>query len=175
MNTAVDRDALTTYLNDHLAGSVAALDLMDHLAEGEQEPGFEAWLAELRADVKQEQRTLQELVDSIGSENPVAQAMAWMGEKMARIKVGRSAADPASLRRFEALEALALGFCGRRMLWRTLAHLAEHSPLRSGLSFDELAARVEPHIAALEKLRLQAALDALTRPDDAETDEVARG
>jgi hypothetical protein len=34
---------------------------------------------------------------------------------------------------------------------------------------------VEPHIAALEKLRLQAALDALTRPDDAETDEVARG
>jgi len=34
----MDRASLTTYLNDHLAGSVGAIDLLDHLVERAPNP-----------------------------------------------------------------------------------------------------------------------------------------
>jgi len=163
MTTAVDRETLSIYLNDHLSGSVAAIDLLDHLIADDPDPALEHELVELQSGLQLEQRTLRTLIDSIGSENKLGQAMAWVGEKVARLKVGYGAADSSSLRRFEALETLALGFCGRRLLWHTLAHLCENGVLHSELDFKELEHKAGHDAGKLEELRLAASIEALTQ------------
>jgi hypothetical protein len=137
MTTAVDRETLSIYLNDHLAGLVAAIDLIDHLIADDPDPVLERELVDLQSGLQLEQRTahrhrLRRLGDKVG------QAMAWVGEKVARLKVGYGPADLPGLRRFEALETLALGFCSRRLLWHTLEHLAENGVLHSELDFGDL-------------------------------------
>ena len=163
MTTAVDRDTLSIYLNDHLAGSVAAIDLIHHLIADDPAPELERELVELQSGLQLEQRTLRKLIDSIGSESKLSQAMAWVGEKVARLKVGYGPADATSLRRFEALETLALGFCGRRMLWHTMAYLCEQDALRSELDFRQLEEEAGQDAEKLERLRLDAAVGALTQ------------
>lgn len=163
MTTAVDRETLSIYLNDHLAGSVAAIDLLDHLLADDPAPALERELVDLQSALQLEQRTLRTVIDAIGSESKLSQAMAWVGEKVARLKVGYGAADAGNLRRFEALETLALGFCGRRLLWHTLAYLCEQEALHSELDFRELERKAGEDAEKLERLRLDAALGALTQ------------
>ena len=70
-------------------------------------------------------RTL--LVAYEDAEGKVKQAMAWVGEKLAHVKI--SGHDLASgLPLFEALEALSVGFWGRHELWRGLAHVSTTAP-----------------------------------------------
>lgn len=164
MTTAVDRETLSIYLNDHLAGSVAAIDLLDHMISDDPDPALARELVELQSGLQLDQRTLRTLIDSIGSESKISHAMAWVGEKVARLKVGYGAADSPSLRRFEALETLALGFCGRRLLWHTLKHLCENGVLHSELDFRQLEEKAGHDAGKLETLRLAASVEALTQP-----------
>jgi hypothetical protein len=96
-----------------------------------------------------------------GRENPVAKAIAWLGEKASRIKLGPDPEASSGLKLFEALEALSLGFWGRRSLWWTLARLAREAPLPETLDYAGLATRAELHLDELEDLRMDAAMAAL--------------
>ena len=167
MTTAVDRETLSIYLNDHLAGLVAAIDLIDHLIADDPDPALARELIDLQSGLQLEQRTLRTVIDSVGSESKLSQAMAWVGEKVARLKVGYGPADSPSLRRFEALETLALGFCSRRLLWHTLEHLAENGVLHSELDFQDLEQKAGHDAGKLEALRLAASVEALTQPSTA--------
>lgn len=48
------------------------------------------------------------------------QAMAWLTEKIARLKLMVDDAGNGAFRSFEALELLRLGIEGKRLLWQTL-------------------------------------------------------
>ena len=53
-------DALVTYLNDHLAGSTAALQLLDHLVE-ESDPGdSRKFFSTLRAEIAEDRSMLDD-------------------------------------------------------------------------------------------------------------------
>ena len=52
--------ALTTYLNDHLGGSVAALELLDHLIERHPDRQWAGTLAELKREIESSAGTLSE-------------------------------------------------------------------------------------------------------------------
>lgn len=55
-------DQLGTYLNDHLAGSTIALDLLSHLLAGERGPEEMRSLTELRDEISSDQKELQHLI-----------------------------------------------------------------------------------------------------------------
>ncbi len=160
-----DRAALLVYLNDHLAGSMVALTLMGRICAAHADSDLGALLTTLRAEVEEEQTLLRALVTSAGgTESTLAQAVAWVGEKLSRRKIGPGTADDSGLVLFEALELLTLGFVGRQALWRTLAELARVTGIRSDTDFAALVRRTESHLSALESLRLRAAMTALTVP-----------
>ena len=72
--------ALRTYLNDHLAGSVAAVELLDHLADLHSDPEGKRFFTELRAEVEEDQEVLQQLLETVGGkESAVRKAAAWNG------------------------------------------------------------------------------------------------
>ena len=163
MSLPIDHDALATYLNDHLAASVGALDLFKQIEEAHASDPIGRELAPLRAALEEDQQLLRAIIESIGAtESSVRQAAAWLGEQVARIKLGPDTDSYSGLKLLEAFDVLALGFGGRSALWRTLAHLRFDPPAGSSADFSQLAARVQQHMGVMERLRLEAAVRALT-------------
>lgn len=156
---------LATYLNDHLAGSVGALDLLDHLAR-ESEGGEDVSLFRaLHQEIAAEQAQLRELLRELGGEESgVRKAAGWVAEKVTRLKLRWDDPGDEGLRRFEALEALALGITGKLSLWRALAAVADGIPVLQRLDLALLQRRSEDQYAAVERRRLAAAREAFTAP-----------
>jgi len=149
--------ALAVYLNDHLAGSEAALELLARLEATANDGAAQAAFASLRLEIESDQQQLEKLLERIGaSESTMKRALGWLAEKVARIKLG-SAAPGASLAFFESLEALALGIEGKRSLWHTLASLPDAGPALADLDLAALMGRAEEQHADVERWRLAAA------------------
>ena len=147
------RECLHTYLNDHLAGSVAAIELLDDLIEHHSEDRFGKIFRHLRDEIEADQETLRNLIRKLGAEeSAVRKAGAWLAEKFSRVKIG-DADDSAEL--LQALEGLALGISGKQLLWRSLAAIEANFPALQGSDFSELEKRAHDQFERVERLRMQ--------------------
>jgi hypothetical protein len=138
---------LNLYLNEHLAGSVAALELIDHiLTVYPADPFF----ATLRRDVAEDQAILQHLVESLGfREHAMLQFGAWIAEKLIRIKVQLHDSQAGHMDLFYALEVLTLGITGKKLLWRALA-----AANVGDLNYPQLEQRAQKQLELTEIKRL---------------------
>jgi hypothetical protein len=154
---------LTTYLNDHIAGSVAALELLDHLIELQRGTADESALAELRREIEKDQKTLQGLLREVGGkESRVRQAAAWLTEKLGRAKLRVDDAGRGEFHMLEALEGLALGIQGKAALWRALGTVSAQLARIRLLDYAALEQRALNQFQRVDALRLQAARVALS-------------
>ena len=77
-------DALRRYLQDHLAGSVAALQLMETLADHERGRPLEQKLRGLHYEVIEEQERLKAILARLdGEESSLKRATAWLTDNAA--------------------------------------------------------------------------------------------
>ena len=146
-------DALTTYLQDHLAGALHAIELLkamrDHFAGQPLGEFASLLLAEIEAD----RDVLAKLTDSAGgTTGGVKEWGAWLAEKVSRLKLKHGSAD--GLGTFEALEFLVIGIHGKRALWRALAAVAPFDSRVQGIDFAELIHRAEDQHQEVEEQRL---------------------
>jgi hypothetical protein len=157
----VSRESLTAYLNDHLAGSVGAIELVERtIRENEGDPLAEA-LGRILEEIREDQEVLRGLLERFGaSENPFKQAGAWLAEKAGRLKLGGTD-EPRDLSRLEVLEMLAMGIHGKRALWRALRTVASRYDELRGLDLDLLERRAVAQHEEVDRLRLEAAPGAL--------------
>jgi len=154
----MNRENLAIYLNDHLAGSVAALELLEHLVAATKNSAHEAFFRSLNQDVAADQDVLRSLLEKLpASESITRKAGAWLVEKVARVKLRMDAPAGSVMERVEALEALLLGITGKAALWRALAASREKF---ADVDFDELAQRAEQQIETVEAKRIEAAREA---------------
>jgi len=152
----MNRENLDTYLNDHLAGSVGAMELLDHLVEVYQGSQYSAFLSALREDIGADQRTLQGFIRDLGlKESDLRKAGAWFVEKFSRIKL-RLDSDDDGLGLFQALEGIALGISGKEALWRAL-EASNNLPELQVLDYHSLEARAREQFAQVEAKRLELA------------------
>ncbi len=154
-------DALATYLNDHLAGSVTALELGGHLRDTEGESPLGRFLVRLLGEIEEDQAVLKGVLARVGAENPLKQGGAWLAEKAARLKMAVTPGADAGLRRLEALEVLVTGIRGKRALWDTLREAAPSDERVAGPDYVALAARARRQEEETERHRLAAAREAL--------------
>jgi hypothetical protein len=154
-------DALSTYLEDHLAGASAAIDLLqslqDQLENAPLGTVVSGWLEEITNDRK----TLLGLIERV-EHGPHAgkEAAAWLAEKVSRMKLGRVAKG--DLGTFQALETLSLGILGKRSLWKALAEASREDPRLGGLDYEGLIRKAEEQFASVEEQRLEFARTALS-------------
>lgn len=148
---------LTTYLNDHLAGSVAALELLD-LLYNTSPAGEREHYSRLREEIEEDQRVLQQTIHRLGGkESRVRKAAAWLTEKLGRAKLRFDDPGDGELRALEALETLGLGIQGKLALWRLLETVAASIPELAPLDLSGLQRRARDQFDRVDRLRLQAA------------------
>jgi hypothetical protein len=156
---------LDSYLNDHLAGSVGALELIGHWRKLCQGKPLGAFFDGLDAEISADQDTLRDLMRCLGvKESKMRQASAWAAEKLGRARIVVAGDEPGSLGLVLALEGLIIGITGKQLLWRSLG--AANLPKTEGFAFKELQRRAGEQIERTEAERIRAAQQAFACPAD---------
>src|SRR6266496_2778724 len=147
---------LDSYLNDHLAGSVSALELIGHWTHVHKGEPLGAFFAECEAKINADQDELRDVMRFLGvEESKVRQAGAWAAEKVGRARLMIAGDEPDSLGLVLTLEGLIMGIAGKKLLWRALA--AANLPKVEAFDFEDLQRRAEQQIERTEAERIQAA------------------
>ena len=150
---------LGTYLEDHLAGSRYALDLLQDLKEQTADVNLAQLAARLQMEIEGDREVLQKLAARVGTETTrVKEMAAWVAQKAGRLKLAM--AEPFG--RFEAIEMLSLGVLGKLALWNALKAVRSSNIQLADLEFDELIQRAVAQHSELESRRLELARLVLT-------------
>jgi hypothetical protein len=154
-------DYLAAYLTDHLAGSKAGLELIDHIARLHAGDAIERFVMDLKAEIDADRKALEELMARLDI-NPSRSknTAAWMSSKFTELKVRLADQPDGPFRRFELWEALSLGIEGKRLLWRTLRTAMEGRTERGAVDLEQLEERAERQRRDVEEWRLDAARSA---------------
>jgi hypothetical protein len=154
--------SLERYLNDHLAGSCGAVRLIADLAERQEDEADRRFFLDLMADVEADQALLRELLAGAGLKESTALKVAGsLTARAGRLKLLWEGLEPGGLGMFEALEMLALGIQGKRLLWAMLAEMAPHFPEWADIRFADLelqAIRQRDRVEERRRLEGRAAL-----------------
>lgn len=153
------REYLATYLKDHLAGSVAAVELLAHLEAVYPGTDMARFFTALRDDIEADRHELERLMHHLQIfESRSRKASAWMAGKFTELKLRLDDRARGPLRLLESLEAVGLGIHGKLALWRALSAAASVNPALHGtLDYQRLEKRAEEQREAVEILRLEAA------------------
>jgi hypothetical protein len=158
---------LAIYLNDHLAGATGALELLTHLIAAHDNTTVSDVLTQLHVEIDADRQELEHLIDRLHiTESGSRKVGAWLGEKLAYVKLQLDDKADGSMRLFEGLEALAIGIQGKRGLWRALTVASETLPELRGIDYAQLVQRSESQHQRVEEMRLHAAKEAFEEPDE---------
>jgi hypothetical protein len=153
-----NRKELAIYLQDHYAGAVAAIEMLEHLIKIHAGKPLERFFSKLHADIKSDRKQLRHVMTVLGfQESMVRDTGAWMAEKLARTKLGFSNGTTVGLRLVESLEILQLGITGKRLLWRAMFAASKNSPVLQQTDFTHLERRAMKQLERVEAKRLEAA------------------
>jgi hypothetical protein len=150
------------YLNDHLAGAVAGMEVARRSLRNNRGSPLEAPLGKLLDEIVEDRDTLQDVMAALDvRRDRMKEAAGWVVEKAARLKLNGSLWTYSPLSRLEELEGLSLGVEAKAGMWRSLAAVASGEPRLSAFDFEALQRRAAAQRASLEALRVRAARDAL--------------
>ena len=153
---------LSSYLNDHLAGAVAALELIDHLIKTHTGQPLESFFKKLRKDIEADREALRDVLRKCGAKESLARkAGAWIAEKLGRTKIELAGEKFGELGLMQALEALVLGITGKQLLWRALAATMANSRALQNVDLGKLEERAIEQVERVEAKRLEAARETL--------------
>jgi hypothetical protein len=152
------QDPLGIYLNDHLAGATAGLELARRVAGARQVPATGPELQRFAEEVAEDRAALLRIMGALGV--PVRSYKvwaAWAGEKVGRLKPNGHLTTRSPLSNLEELEILRLGVEGKAAGWRTVRVLADREGRLDADELDELISRARRQADFLEEARVRAA------------------
>ena len=101
---------LATYLNDHLAGATAGVELSRRSAGANEGTELGTVLARLASESEEDRATLQSVMEAVGAaRDRVKVTAAWVGEKAGRLKPNGQLTGYSPLSRVIELEGMSLG------------------------------------------------------------------
>ena len=151
-------EALVVYLNDHLAGSAAGVELASKLRDNNQGTELGKAMVALHHDISEDRDSLEELMRHLDLErHPVKEAAGWVLEKLSRLRLSPAVTGSTELTRLLETEALSLGIEGKLSMWLSLKEAAAGDPRLAAADYDRLIERARGQRRALEPHRLAAA------------------
>jgi len=153
---------LATYLNDHLGGATAGVELVRRAARENEASELGAFLADLAKEIEADREALEAIMGELGVKADRAKVAAgWAAEKVGRLKPNAQLRGYSPLSPLVELEGLLVGITGKLGMWRALAEISDAVGL-DRVRLQELAARAESQRADVERHRLDVARRALT-------------
>ena len=164
-----NREALDSYLNDHLAGSAAAVELVERLRANNPGTPLGAHLEGLGREIEADRDTLGDVMERLGVvRSTPKQVVGKVMETLSRLRLNERVTGGAAVTRLMELETLSLGIEGKVSLWRSLNHVADSHPELAEFDLASLVVQGVGQRAGLEPYRLEAAAGALgPAPDPA--------
>jgi hypothetical protein len=147
-------ELLTIYLNDHLMGATAGLELFRRAA------GHLPAVQPLVREVEEDREALLGMIDAVGAHPDQVKVVAgWVGEKLTRLKPNGHLLGRSPLSDVVELESLTLGVLGKLSGWRLLRALGD--PRLDTAELDRLIGRAQQQAEQLDALRLERAVQVL--------------
>jgi hypothetical protein len=160
----VDRTRLGTYLNDHLGGATAGLELAKRAAGANKGTQYAKFLRGLADEIAEDRETLRAMIRALEfREDPFKKLGGWAGEKLGRLKPNGQILGYSPLSRLIELEGLTVGVTGKRSMWVNLQQVSDEDERLASFDLAELQQRAERQLAGLEEERARAAVPALTK------------
>jgi hypothetical protein len=154
-------DFLGIYLRDQLALGLVWRALASRAERNNRDSELGQALSRVATGIAEDVRTFEEIMGRLGIRpNPVKNALALAAERAGRLKLNGRLTTYSPLSRFVELEGLVMGIEGKKVLWTTLADIAELRTRLPDVDFDELMSRADRQRAELEPFRVQAGKDA---------------
>jgi hypothetical protein len=155
-------DLLAIYLQDHLAGATAGLELARRTRGANEGTTYGDFLSQLEREIAEDREDLRELMRRLEvGEDRVKIAAAWTAEKAGRLKLNGRLTGYSPLSRLVELEGLAAGVTGKLSGWRALRAIAERDERLDPVELDRLIARAEGQLSSLAEQHRTAAGEAL--------------
>jgi len=160
MSSSPDR-LLEIYLADHFAAARAGVELVRRAARNNGRSGLGEALRRLAAEIEEDRRTLAGIVETLGfKESKPKEAVAWLGERVGRLKLNGQVRGYSPLSRVLELEALSVGIAGKLALWESLLSVPGLGARLPDIDLQGLAERARRQRAEVEEQRLIAAREA---------------
>jgi hypothetical protein len=143
---------LAIYLNDHLAGAAAGVELARRLrGSNSGEERFGEPLDRICREIEADRATLIQVIEHLGvSKSVVKPLAARVAERLGRLKLNGRLRGYSPLSRLLELEGMQIGIGAKLGLWQSLADLL--GAQRGGFDFERLIARAESQRATLNDL-----------------------
>jgi len=154
---------LAIYLNDHLGGSTAGLELARRTARAHRGTPAGEVLGRIVAEIAEDMEALLRIMRALGV--PVQRykmAVGWVSEKAARLKPNGRLLRRSPLSSVIELESLRIGIEGKAAGWRALRIVAARDARLDAAPLDRLLVRAGEQADTVEELRLRAAAEAFT-------------
>jgi hypothetical protein len=154
---------LGVYLNDHLAGATAGVELARRVAASQRDPAKRGAMRGLADEIGEDRKALLEIMAALGV--PVRGYKVWAGwltEKAGRLKLNGSLRARSPLSDLLELEMMRLGVEGKAAGWQTLRTLADGRPELDAARLDRLLDRAQDQSKRLEEIRTDAITEAFS-------------
>jgi len=152
---------LRIYLQDHLAGSTAGLELARRTRGANEGTEYGPPLAKIADEIEADRRMLQGIMEDLGfGGDRLKIAGAWALEKAGRLKLNGELTSYSPLSRLVELEGLLTGITGKKGLWVSLLEVAPSEPRLDADVLGRLRDRAEEQRTTVEELREKAAREA---------------
>ena len=157
----MNRKLLGIYLNDHLAGSTAGVELARRAAGANEGNEYGEFLAPLAHAIQEDRESLKDIMRRLEYGEDIPKKLgAWTFEKLGRLKPNGQLTGYSPLSRMVELEGLALGITGKLALWKSLLEIVDEEPRLKADELTRLRDRAEQQQRDVEGHRLRAAQEA---------------
>ena len=148
---------LSIYLNDHLAGATVGVELARRAAGSNRgDERFGPALARISAEIEADRATLEAAMEALEiPRDRLKPAVAWVAERLGRLKPNGQIRGYSPLSRVIELEGLYIGIGGKARLWKALD--ATVAPRLRGLDLAALGERADRQRTEVEALQEAAA------------------
>jgi predicted DNA-binding ribbon-helix-helix protein len=152
---------LRIYMQDHLAGATAGLELARRTRGANEGTEYGPPLARIADEIEADRRQLQGIMEDLGfGGDRLKNIAAWGLEKVGRLKMNGELTSYSPLSRVVELEGLLTGITGKKGLWVSLLEVAPSEPRLDAALLERLRDRAEEQRSTVEELREKAAREA---------------
>ncbi|MFE2867299.1 MULTISPECIES: hypothetical protein [unclassified Embleya] len=156
---------LRIYLGDHFAGSIGGENLARRIARNHRGGVHGPTLSAIADEVARDRRSLKRIMSDLEIAPPPAKAaLAWIMERVGRLKPNGRLMSRSPLSSVVELETMRMGVEGKAMCWRSLRAVADGDRRLSAQELDELLVRAEAQSDRLEDTRTRIAEATFSRP-----------